>query len=200
VTKSDPTIIALVRHGETEWNRQHRWQGRKGVGLNEFGRRQAAAAIPLLSETAWCWMVTSPLERARQTAQIIADGLPEVPISDDDGVIERAYGEAEGVLATEASLRWPDGQFPGMETDAELKERGARALRRIISEHSGNGIVIAHGSLIRCAISELCGIDAPQILNGSVSLVRPDSDRWELLDVNRVTGPALVEGPLPGRR
>lgn len=199
VTKSEPTIIALVRHGETEWNRQGRWQGRQGVGLNELGRRQATAAVALVADIGWSWMVTSPLDRARQTAQIVADGLPEVPISDDDGVVERAYGEAEGVLATETAVRWPDGIFPGMETDEELGRRGAAALRRIAAEHTGNGIVVAHGSLIRYAISALCATEAPRILNGSVSLVRPGPETWELLEVNLVTdvaGPAIIEQPV----
>lgn len=195
-------IIALVRHGETEWNRQHRWQGRKGVGLNELGRRQAAAAEPLLTGIAWSWMVSSPLDRAQQTARILADRLPELPISDDEGVVERAYGEAEGVLASETARRWPDGMFPGMETDAELGARAARALRRIAAERTGNGIIVSHGSFIRCAITELCGVDAPRILNGSVSLLRTDGVSWEPIELNLVTdvaGTALIEHPIDQR-
>lgn len=202
MTSSEPMIIALVRHGETEWNRQRRWQGRQGVGLNDLGRRQAAAAVPLLTDVVWSWMVSSPLDRAGETARIIADELPEMPISDDAGVVERAYGEAEGVLASEAAQRWPDGDFPGMESDAELGARGAQALRRIAGEHNGNGIVVTHGSFIRCAIDELCGVDAPRILNGSVSLLRTDGVGWEPVALNQVTdvaGSGLIEHPVDRR-
>jgi broad specificity phosphatase PhoE len=194
-------IIALVRHGETEWNRQRRWQGRQGVGLNDLGRRQASAAAPLLRGVDWSWMITSPLERTVETARIIADELAaaapsDLSLEEDDGVIERAYGAAEGVLAAEAARRWPDGRFPGMETDSELADRGAAALRRIAAARSGNGIVVSHGSFIRATINALTGVDAPRILNGSVSLARTDGAIWEVVDVNRVTdvaGAGLVE-------
>lgn len=199
MTSTGPMVIALVRHGETDWNREHRWQGRLGVGLNELGRRQAAAAAPLLADIAWSWMVSSPLDRARQTARIIADRLPEMSMTDDDGVQERAYGEAEGVLAAEAARRWPDGAFPGMETDAELGERGAAALRRIAAAQTGNGIVVSHGSFIRYTIKALCDVDPPRILNGSVSLLRTDGVGWKPIELNLVTdvsGAELIEAPL----
>lgn len=202
MTNSQPMIIALVRHGETEWNRQRRWQGRLGVGLNELGRRQAAAAVPLLTDIGWSWMVCSPLDRTRQTARIIAESLPEMPISDDDEVVERAYGAAEGMVASEAARRWPDGAFPGMEPDAELGARGAQALRRITAEHTGNGIVVTHGSFIRCTISRLCGVEVPRILNGSVSLLRTDGVDWEPIELNQLTdvaGSGLIEHPVDQR-
>lgn len=200
VTSFEPTseaqIIALVRHGETAWNHEGRWQGRQGVGLNELGRRQAAAVVPLLSDISWSWIISSPLERSRQTAQIIADGLDRLPISDDDQVVERAYGQAEGMYAAEAARRWPDGAFPGMESDAELGARGAAALRRIAADHTGNGIVVSHGSFIRYAINAVCGVDSPRILNGSASLLRTDGSAWELIEVNLVTD--VVGGDLVG--
>lgn len=189
-------IIALVRHGETAWNHEHRWQGRQGVGLNDLGRRQAEAAVPLLADAAgphWSWMVSSPLERARQTAEIIAGGLAEqltiaelVTIVEDEDVVERAYGEAEGMYAPDAARRWPDGVFPGMESDDELGARGAAALRRLAGKQTGDGIVVSHGSFIRYTIKALSGIEPPRILNGSVSLVRTDGSGWELLEANRV--------------
>lgn len=197
VTTSDSpaTTIALVRHGETEWNRQHRWQGRQGVGLNETGRAQAAGAAPVLRGGDWSWMVSSPLERARQTAEIIAAGLEPFTAADidtDDGLVERAYGEAEGMASVEANRRWPDGVYPGMESDQEVRIRGAAALRRIAAARTGNGIVVAHGSLIRLTIDELCGRRTPRILNGSVSLLRVDADGWRLLEVNLTEVPDRV--------
>lgn len=198
MTSTEPMVIALVRHGETDWNREHRWQGRLGVGLNDLGRRQAAGAAPLLADIAWSWMVSSPLDRARQTARIIADRLPRMPMTDDDGVQERAYGEAEGVLAAEAARRWPDGAFPGMESDAELGERGAAALRRIAGAYTGNGIVVSHGSFIRYTIKALCEVDPPRILNGSVSLLRTDGLGWEPVELNLVSDVSGAElAPTP---
>ncbi len=189
VTSTDlPAItIALVRHGETEWNRQRRWQGREGVGLNDLGRLQAAGAAPLLADGDWGWMVSSPLERARQTAEIIATRLTTAApgIDLDEELVERAYGQAEGMPSVEADRRWPDGRYPGMESDHQLRSRGAAALRRIARERDGDGIVVAHGSLIRLTLTELCRTRVPRIENGSVSLVRRDAAGWRLLQVNR---------------
>lgn len=188
------TIIALVRHGETDWNRQRRWQGHAGVELNDLGRRQAAAAVPLLRTRSWAWMISSPLDRARQTAEIIADGLGLTVDGTDDELIERDYGAADGVLADEANRRWPDGAYPGMESDDQLSRRGAAALRRIAAEQSGNGIVVAHGSLIRFTINALCDIAAPRMLNGAVSLLEVRDDHWQPVEMNRVGEVSTVAG------
>lgn len=189
-------IIALVRHGETEWNRQHRWQGRAGAPLNDLGHRQAAAAATPLADAlpghrSWAWMITSPLERAAQTAEQIARRLPGLPSSTDDELVERDYGVADGMPSAQARDRWPDGNFPGMEADHELRRRGATVIRRIAVDHPGDGIVVAHGSLIRFLINELCDTEAPRILNGAVSLIgRPSSgdvgSTWQLLADNLV--------------
>lgn len=183
------TIIALVRHGETNWNREHRWQGRAGAPLNDLGRRQAAAAAGPLAEAlpegrAWSWMITSPQERAVQTGAEIADRLHELPISTDADLVERDYGVADGMLSAEAKKRWPDGKFPGMEHDHQLRRRGADAVARIADGRDGDGIVVAHGALIRALIGELCDIEAPRILNGAVNLIARDGDRWQLLADN----------------
>ncbi|SDT42302.1 histidine phosphatase family protein [Microlunatus soli] len=184
-------IIALVRHGETEWNRQHRWQGRAGAPLNDLGRRQAEAAAEPLRRILpdgreWSWMITSPLERAVQTGEQITRSLPVMPVGTDTDLVERDYGVADGMLATEAAQRWPDGNFPEMETDQQIRARGARAIRRIAAAHEGDGIVVAHGSLIRMLISELCRTEAPRILNGAVNLIGSDGRDWELLEHNLV--------------
>lgn len=192
-------IIALVRHGETDWNREQRWQGLRGAPLNDLGRWQAAAAAPLLADRSWSWMITSPLERAAETGGIIADALPAVPISTDHTLVERDYGEADGVYAHEAARRWPDGRFPGMESDEEVGRRGPSALRRIASAQRSDGIVVAHGSLIRMLINVLCDTDAPRILNGSINLVGFDGARWRALGFNQVGDPdSIVPAPTTG--
>lgn len=199
-------ILALVRHGETEWNRQHRWQGRAGAPLNDLGHRQALSAVDRLIDQApadgWHWMITSPLERAAQTGSRIAEGLAEhgieLPTSTDADVVERDYGVADGMASSEAAQRWPDGRFPGMESDENLRRRGARALTRIAAAHSDSGIIVAHGSFIRLAIAAVSGTAVPRILNGAVNLVAVDGDRWRPIAFNLVGDPDAV-GELAGR-
>lgn len=177
-------IIALVRHGETDWNLERRWQGRTGVALNETGRRQARAAVDLLQDRPWQWMITSPQLRAKETGALIRAGLGELPTDTDPDLVERDYGAADGMLSAEAKRRWPDGNFPESESNDLVGQRGAAALRRIAEMRSAPGIVVAHGGLLRVAINELCGIEAPRIINGSVSLLRPEEGRWQAVALN----------------
>jgi uncharacterized phosphatase len=180
-------IIALVRHGETDWNRQRRWQGRSDIPLNHVGREQAVSAAPVLAGRSWSWMLTSPLQRARETGALIAAELPPMPVDVDAELVEQDYGEADGMINTDAADRWPDGSFPGMESRSELRDRGIGAIQRIAAGRSGPGIVVAHGGLIRATIGGLCDIEVPRILNGAVSLIRRGPDRWHPVELNLVS-------------
>jgi broad specificity phosphatase PhoE len=194
VTQSEK-ILALVRHGETEWNRQHRWQGRAGAPLNDLGHRQASSAVEPLVEQApaagWHWMITSPLERAVETGARIRERLAaehglRLSATTDPDVVERDYGVADGMPSVGAAERWPDGVFPGMESDDDLQRRGAEALRRIATTRAGDGIIVAHGAFIRAAVAAVCDPAAPRILNGSVTLLGFDGARWRAMAYNLV--------------
>ena len=90
--------IALVRHGQTAWNFERRLQGTTDIPLNDTGREQAATVAPRLTGT-WDVVVSSPLGRARETAQIIADALGLELGGTYPDVVERHYGDAEGATA-----------------------------------------------------------------------------------------------------
>ena len=105
-------MIYLVRHGQTEFNREGRYQGRVDSPLTELGLAQARAAgarlAALAAEEGGNWIIeTSPLGRARRTAEIIAQsmGLPALTV--DPRLIEVSYGEIEGLTAAEIEARWP---------------------------------------------------------------------------------------------
>lgn len=122
----------------------------------------------------WSRIVASPLARARETAEIIADHLdPEstgLRIGVDDRLIERDYGLAEGMPAEEARARWPHHDFPGAEPQSATI---ARALT-VIGQLRGEGhpaVVVAHGTLIRLAVTELTGSPCPRVLNGEALLL-----------------------------
>lgn len=163
--------IVIVRHGETEWNAARRIQGRTEVPLNEVGEAQAAEAAALLREAGqWSRVITSPLGRAQQTASIIADELELAPPVIDRGVIERDFGQAEGVCVADAQATWPGLNVPDAEPLEELSQRGAAALSRILHEQPGS-VVIAHGALMRSALGELAGTEIPRIANGELWLI-----------------------------
>lgn len=167
--------LALVRHGRTEWNRARRMQGRTDIPLDAHGRAQAGATGRALSVAVWRRIVASPMLRARETAEIIARHVPGVRVEIDEGLVERGYGRAEGVAVAEARERWPDEDFPGAEAVADATARGAAAVRALFAD-SRPTVAVAHGTLIRLAVSELTGEDCPRILNGQVVLLDRDGD------------------------
>ncbi|MBL3700666.1 histidine phosphatase family protein [Leucobacter luti] len=167
--------IALVRHGETDWNRAGRIQGRTEVPLNDTGRAQAAATARALAEATadpggWRGIRASPLGRAIETARIIAAGLELAGPHIDDGFWERDFGAAEGVDVATAQERWPGLHIPDAEPLDVLAQRTSDALDRVLTE-APNTIVVAHGAMLRWGISRITGTEMPRIMNGEVWLL-----------------------------
>ena len=166
--------LALVRHGRTPWNADRRMQGRSDIALDEHGRDQARAAGRLLAPAQWTRVVSSPLRRAVQSAELIVTELDwpsEAPkLVVDDGLIERDYGLAEGLSVSEAHERWPDGAYPGAESTDATGARARTTLERI-AVLPGDSVVVAHGTLLRLGVQALTGSACPRILNGQVILV-----------------------------
>ncbi|CAN5350745.1 hypothetical protein BH11ACT4_BH11ACT4_18910 [soil metagenome] len=164
-------LLYLVRHGETDWNLQHRIQGSTDIPLNATGRAQAAATGALLARRSWDAVLASPLSRAYETAAIIADavGLPAPARSAD--LVERNYGEAEGLTDAEIDARFPgDVPVPGRETREQVVERVLPALMAIAESHPGQSvIVVSHGGVIRSVLNVIDPTGSHgAIRNGSV--------------------------------
>lgn len=148
------TDLYLVRHGETDWNRQRRIQGLTDIPLNDTGREQARATGILLTRRPITRIVSSPLGRALETAQIIATqlGLGEPELHPD--LVERNYGEAEGLDFREIDRLYPAGvDVPGRESRDEVAARVVPALQGLAAQHPGESIVVvSHGGAIRAAL------------------------------------------------
>ncbi len=195
------TLLTLVRHGETDWNRDRRIQGSTDIPLNDTGRaqaRDAAAALALQLSPAPGrppLVVASDLSRARETAEIIAAelGVPAPRLY--AGLRERAYGAAEGLDSTEFAARWGDwhtAEVPGAEPWPHLRERGLKALaavvrdaRRDTAPAAASVIVVTHGALIRELIRHATGGELPpvgeRLPNGSAYAMRYERERLQLL-------------------
>jgi uncharacterized phosphatase len=177
--------LALIRHGETDWNRELRLQGTTDIPLNDTGRDQAYAAVEPLAAQQWDAVVSSPLARARETAQIIAAGLDIRLGATYDLLIERAYGAAEGATAEVIAERWPDKQYPGQESLESVVDRGTRALEQIAADLGGaRTVIVCHGTLIRYTLEHLAGRSFDQIRNGAISTVERRDGTWHVLSVN----------------
>ncbi|WP_438854309.1 histidine phosphatase family protein [Agromyces sp. M3QZ16-3] len=179
--------LALVRHGQTDWNLRGLMQGRTDIPLNDTGRAQAREASRSLDAAEWDVVVSSTLGRARETAAILADGLGLPVVGEYEDLVEQDFGDAEGTLVAQIDDRWPGREFPGKEPEHEVGPRGARALERIAADHAGARVLaVAHGTLIRHVLGELSGHEArsyPKLDNLSVSKVGRADAAWQVLTV-----------------
>jgi probable phosphoglycerate mutase len=144
--------VLLVRHGQSEWNAEGRWQGQADPPLTDLGRLQAREAARALGTVDAVW--ASDLQRAVETATIIADQLGVGPVVVDPDLRERDAGEFSGLTRPEIAARFPgyldDGRRPpGWEPDEALVARALRALHAIAAEVPGGDVlVITHGGLV----------------------------------------------------
>ena len=177
-------LLYLVRHGETAWNSQRRIQGTTDIPLNDTGREQAARTGRLLARREWDAVVASPLSRALETASIIAAelGLPEP--TTDDRLVERNYGEAEGLDFEEMQRRFPeDAKVPGREKRSLVAARALDALMDIARRHPEQAVVVvSHGGLIRSVLRRVDPEgDHGMITNGSVHSFRYEDGALSLI-------------------
>jgi probable phosphoglycerate mutase len=187
------TTFTFVRHGQTDWNFQKRIQGSTDIPLNETGREQAREAGAALAGRAWDGIVASPLSRARETAEIIASivglGAPELV----DALVERSYGEVEGLNAAELAERFPDplAPVPGREKRSDVVRRVLPALESLAVEHPGESlIVVSHGgvigSLIRYVTEKMLPEQGHAIPNGSAHDFVVDDGHLSIAEFNGV--------------
>ena len=162
------TTLLLARHGETDWNRDGRWQGHSNTSLNARGREQARGLADELTEEIDV-VYSSDLARARETAEIVADRLG-LDIRLDPRLRERGFGSWEGLTRSEIEerdaeglARWLAGQGHGAD-DAEpfdaFAERMHGFLGDVLDRHPGERVlVIAHGGSIRVLHALALGLD-----------------------------------------
>ncbi len=144
-----PVPFWFLRHGETDWNARGLSQGNVDIPLNPTGLAQAHTAAELLRNRGIRAIVSSPLSRARVTADIAGDALG-VPVEIDDGLREVAFGVQEGQPMTEWFHRWVEGAWTpeGAETFAALRARAVAAVNRATALPPAV-LVVAHGALFR---------------------------------------------------
>lgn len=164
------TKLILIRHGETDWNAQRRYQGQSDVPLNDAGHRQAAALAQRLEGVDISAIYSSDLRRARQTASEIAS-LHPLPVRDEPRLKEISFGRWEGLTYGEIQERWPEEMAawfadpiqvtpPGGETLAQVAGRVKAALDDIVRTNAGGTVaIVAHGGTLRVLLCAAIEID-----------------------------------------
>ncbi|GAA1425483.1 histidine phosphatase family protein [Streptomyces thermospinosisporus] len=159
--------LLLARHGETEWSRSGRHTGRTDLPLTAAGEDQARSLAPLLAGRRFALMLTSPLLRARRTAELA--GLTGTETDPD--LREWDYGGYEGITTPEIRRTrpgwdlWTDGVPPGPELPGEspeqVGERADRVLARVTHAlEQGDVLLVAHGHLLRVLTARRLGLPA----------------------------------------
>jgi broad specificity phosphatase PhoE len=142
------TELLLVRHAETDWNRDKRFQGHADPPLNARGREQAHALADSLAADPPTAIYASDLARAAETAAIVGARL-EVPVVQEVGLREIDVGSWQGLTREEIDRRFPNGEWDG-ETYEAHRERVLEAVDRIAARHPGERVlVVAHGGTMR---------------------------------------------------
>jgi len=147
------TRILLIRHGETDWNRVHRFQGRSDLPLNQEGRDQAHALALGLKDQSLTAIYSSPLARAVETARLIKVFHPSVPLFEEEGLVEMDLGEFEGMEAghwvvehSDFLKSWQETpaavRMPGGENLQEVQARAVSTLERIAGFYSRDSTLL----------------------------------------------------------
>lgn len=152
--------LYVVRHGETDWNKERRLQGQADIELNEFGRQLARETAKGMSHISFTEIYSSPLLRAKETAEIIANGRV---VKTDDRLKEMSFGPYEGLCCSKDNWEIPDPKFEyffsapdkycppeGGDTFEEVKNRVESFLSDIEKKHRGsdNVLVVCHGVVV----------------------------------------------------
>jgi 2,3-bisphosphoglycerate-dependent phosphoglycerate mutase len=148
-----PTRIILARHGETDWNRERRWQGHSDRPLNDTGREQAEALAAQLADEPIAAVYSSDLMRAYETARIVSErlGLDVVTVP---GLRERRFGSWEGLQDVDVERLFPGiNGPPDGESRAEMLDRVLDSLESIAQANPDRTVlVVSHGGPIRAVL------------------------------------------------
>ncbi len=203
------SILVLLRHGQSQWNLENKFTGWVDVPLTEKGIEEAhrAGAMLKVSGIPFSRCFTSELERAQETLRIGLEelGLPDLPVTRDQALNERHYGDLQGLDKSETAKKYGDDQVhiwrrsydvppPNGES---LKDTAARTLPYFSQtvlpclEAGENVLVVAHGNSLRSIVMELEKLTREQVLDLNIATGVPLV--YELNDSGQVTGKKILQ-------
>jgi alpha-ribazole phosphatase/probable phosphoglycerate mutase len=194
--------LLLLRHPETDWNYEGRWQGHADLPLNQRGWEQLRAGLGGLATERWAALYSSDLLRAQEAATWLGMKLGLRPRMSSN-LRERNMGEWEGMTPEEARAAWPDlyprveadpfrGRPPGGESFADLLARVEPVLQRIAGFHPGEAaLVVTHGGILKAFLCVLLELDFGRrdelgMENGAQVLFEVDGRRWSVVKPERL--------------
>ena len=191
------TTLILVRHGETAFNQEGRYQGQQDIPLNDVGRAQAQDVKARLAQESYQFLWSSDLSRAKETAEIIRGDSP-ITLHIDPRFREISFGHWEGHSSQVIAEQWPAevkqwreqpqiARIPGGETLREVHQRLQDGLKSIVEHHQGEkGVLVLHGGPIHVLGLDFIHRYRIPIDNGGISVIKKQVDQWVLRSVNDV--------------
>lgn len=171
------TVIGFIRHGVTAWNKEGRTQGSIDIPLDEDGIQMAIKIGNRLSNKAWSTIFSSPLQRAQQTAKIIADQIGLENMIIDERLQEIGEGKKAGTTEEERIEKWGIG-WQNMPLDGEPDEAVVERVLSFIEEikkkyPNEKVLVVSHGSLIQKIVAQLCPdhLEWNELENASLTMI-----------------------------
>lgn len=196
------TDVVLVRHGETVWHAENRYAGSSDVALTPRGEEQARTLAAWARTAGLVAVWSSPLSRARRTAQGCA-AVADLPLDVDARLRELDFGEGEGLTSSEMTEKFPEARaafltdpvahhLPGGEDPVAAAQRFTDCLQDITGKHpDGRVLVVAHTTMIRLALCRLLGLPLPEyrrlfpsVRNCALTELRLRTGRAALLQFN----------------
>lgn len=183
------TRFILIRHGETDWNIEGRWQGQADVPLNKCGREQAIRTARALAGMEITAIYSSDLSRARETAEVLAS-VTKLKVQFDVRLREIHQGEWQGLLASEIQARYPEAfqqrmtdlisvTPPGGETASQVMVRILSAIKEIRQMHPGETVaVVSHGFAIACLLAHYQNLSIEKVWD-----LIPENGGWQEIEV-----------------
>ncbi len=194
------TRFVLIRHGQTEWNREERYRGRADIPLNDVGLRQARRLAAALADTPVAAVYASPLQRCLQTAEPIArrHGLQVQPL---EGLLDIHYGRWQGLTPAEAAEQYPElyrlwltspgrVRFPDGEGLKDVRARATSALAELTDRHAGQTVVlVSHKIVCKVIVCAVLGLTKDDIWrveqdNAAINVFQHEGGSWVVLLVN----------------
>lgn len=159
MTPRDPDELWIVRHGETEWSASGKHTSITDLPLTATGEAVARSLRPRLADVGFTQVLTSPLRRARHTAELAGFADAEV----DDDLVEWAYGDYEGITTPQIQQTVPGWNIwnhptPGGETAQQVSDRLDRVVARALAA-DGKTLAFAHGHSLRALTARWLGLD-----------------------------------------
>ncbi len=150
--------ICLIRHGQTDWNVQGRFQGREDIPLNERGIQQAKECGRALAGDDFKAVISSPLSRASKTAEIIAEIVSAEQVIIEKDITERDFSKVSGMTPVQREAFYASGEKDDKEPWEKLCKRMISSIKKYGEQFNGyNIIMVSHGASINSVLSFLSG-------------------------------------------